>query len=74
MESQRVTELRWDVIKDVLRYRRAARDWTKQGFIRIAENGDPLWKLHRGGWMNRHIIEARVAPGGKELWIKVEGK
>ena len=65
-------ETRAQFIVRALKYRRTTQAWVKEGFVRIAEDGDPLWRLHRGNWIYRKIIEARVAPGGKEVWIKVE--
>lgn len=49
--------------------------WLEEGFIPIQENGDPLWKFYRGDWAtwNPHrIVDVRIAPNGKEVWIKVE--
>ncbi len=57
--------------KRVRKYRETVNNWIAEGFINVSENGDPLWKFQRGGWTNREIIEVRIAPGGKELWIKV---
>lgn len=54
-------------------YRRFAKAALDDGFIKIAENGDPLWQFHRGAWGKRRIVATRIAPGGHEVWIKVEG-
>jgi hypothetical protein len=54
-----------------LAWRRTTRKWTAEGFVRVHENGDPLWRFHRGDWIGRRIEEARVSPNGIELWIKV---
>ena len=62
-----------DVSKRAFDYRRFARAALDDGFIPIAENGDPLWKFHRGAWGRRRIVATRIAPGGHEVWIKVEG-
>lgn len=56
----------------VLAYRKAARDWTRDGFVPVLESGDPLWQFHRGAWINKHITDVRIAPGGHELWIKTD--
>lgn len=54
-------------------YRRFCKAALDDGFIPISENGDPLWKFHRGAWFRRKIVATRIAPGGQEVWIKVEG-
>lgn len=62
-----------DASRHALAYRRFSKAALDDGFVPIAENGDPLWKFHRGGWGRRRIVAARIAPGGHEVWIKVEG-
>ena len=52
-------------------YRRFCRQAQRDGFVAVAENGHPLGTLIRGGWWRRHIVDVRIAPGGKELWIKI---
>jgi hypothetical protein len=42
-----------------------------EGYIEVAENGDPLWKLHRGGWWRHRIVDAKVGPDGQSVFIKV---
>ena len=63
-----------DAARHAHAYRRFCRQALDDGFERVSENGDPLWKFHRGAWVDRRIVDVRVAPGGKELWIKVEGE
>ena len=63
-----------DVSKRAFDYRRFARAALDDGFIPISENGDPLWKFIRGAWGRRRIVATRIAPGGHEVWIKVEGE
>ena len=63
-----------DASKRAFAYRRFARAALDDGFIPISENGDPLWKFHRGAWGRRRITATRIAPGGHEVWIKVEGE
>lgn len=65
-ERTRVT----DATHEALAHRRFARQALDDGFEPISENGSPLWRFHRGAWINRQIVEARVAPGGVEAWIK----
>ena len=62
-----------DAAKAAFAYRRFARAALDDGFIPISENGDPLWKFIRGAWGKRRIVATRIAPGGHEVWIKVEG-
>lgn len=57
--------------RDILAYRRAIKRFEDRGYIRVAENGDPLWKLHRGNWVGKKITDVLIAPGGIELWIKI---
>jgi hypothetical protein len=55
-------------------YRRFAKAALDDGFIKISENGDPLWRFIRGLWGERRITATRISPEGHEVWIKVEGK
>jgi hypothetical protein len=65
-----------DLTRSALTRRRTERDWTREGYIKVSERGDPLWKFQRGDWAhhwNPHrIADVRIAPSGTELWIKVE--
>jgi hypothetical protein len=61
-----------DAARHVHAYRRFCKAALDDGFERVSENGDPLWKFHRGAWTNREIVEVRIAPGGIELWIRHE--
>ena len=63
-----------DATQRAFAYRRFARAALDDGFIPISENGDPLWKFIRGAWGRRRIVATRIAPGGHEVWIKVEGE
>lgn len=63
-----------DASRHAFAYRRFARAALDDGFIPISENGDPLWRFIRGGWGRRRIVQTRIAPGGHEVWIKVEGE
>jgi len=40
-------------------------------YIKVEENGDPLWKFHRGSWQSRRIIDAKIGPDEQSLYIKV---
>ena len=62
-----------DASRQAFADRRFAKAALDDGFMPVAENGDPLWRFIRGGWGKRRITAARIAPGGHEVWIKVEG-
>ena len=59
--------------RKALEYRRAVKLLGEHGYIRISENGDPLWRFYRGSWDRKKIVDVKIAPGGQELWIKVDG-
>ena len=44
-----------------------------EDWIKVHEDGDPLWKLHRGEWAIKglKIIDVKIDENGKTLWIKV---
>jgi hypothetical protein len=42
------------------------------GWEMVGENGGLLWQLHRGGRTRSVITDVRIAPGGKELLVKIE--
>jgi hypothetical protein len=63
-----------DASKHAFAYRRFCKAALDDGFAPIAENGDPLWKFHRGAWGRRRIVATRISPDGHEVWIKVEGE
>lgn len=60
-----------DLTRRAMKYRKGNASLSAEGFIRISEHGDPLWKFQRGGWASRIITDVRIGPDGKELWIKV---
>ena len=62
-----------DASRAAFAYRRFARAALDDGYVPIAENGDPLWRFIRGGWGRRRITATRISPDGHEIWIKVEG-
>jgi hypothetical protein len=61
-----------DVTHRSLRGMRFRREMSRKGYERLAENGSPLWELHRGFRTDHKIVDAVVAPCGKEIWIKIE--
>ena len=59
--------------KEILDYRRTVKRWKAEGYEEIAENGSPLWEIHRGLRRYDHVIkDARIAPGGKSVFVKIE--
>lgn len=58
--------------KRILHYRRITKKWAAEGFEDLGENGGKLWEIYRGGRKGQHITEARVAPDGMSVWVKVE--
>lgn len=44
-----------------------------EGWIEVRENGDPLWRLHRGDWEQQglRITDTKVGADGKTIYIKV---
>ena len=58
--------------RQLLTYRRFDRRMRENGFVEISENGDPLWKFHRGAWHHERIAEAAVHPDGHRVFIKLE--
>lgn len=62
-----------ELTRGALAHRRFAKRAAAEGFERVSENGDPLWRFHRGNWTSQRITDVRIAPGGKELWIRKGG-
>ncbi len=60
-----------DFVRRALPERRFWRAMERSGYERIEENGHPLWQLARGGRTDCRIMDARVSPGGRSVWIKI---
>lgn len=56
----------------MLSVRRFEKKAASDGFVKIKENGTPLFKLHRGDWIDHKIVEAIISPNGRDVWIRVE--
>lgn len=63
-----------DFTTTVLAQRRFERACAIADYVRVHEDGDPLWRFIRGGWTGRRIEDVRIAPNGYELWIKVSAE
>lgn len=58
--------------KLMLHYRRITRRWIAEGFEDFGERGGKLWEIYRGGRRGKHITDARVAPDGMSVYVKIE--
>lgn len=56
--------------RDALRCRRERRRLEAEGFEEVGERGGNLWQLHRGSRQDHVIVDVRIAPEGKSLFIK----
>lgn len=59
-----------DMSREILRIRKQRKALQDDGFEEIGENGFPLGQLNRGGRWSEKIIEVRIGPCGKTVWIK----
>ena len=55
-----------------LHYRRTTKLWIAEGFEEIGEGGGNLWEIYRGYRHGQTIQEARVAPGGMSVFVRIE--
>ena len=60
------------VTLDMLHVRRGRKQLVEEGFEMIHENGDPLWELQRGGRTRCRIVDTRIDPDGRTVWVKIE--
>lgn len=46
---------------------------TADGWLRIQEGQNDLWRFQRGDWCftKKRIVDVRIALDGTSLWIKV---
>lgn len=61
-----------DRTRRVLYYRRITKRWVADGFEDLGERGGRLWEIYRGARQGQHIAEARVAPDGMSVYVKIE--
>lgn len=55
----------------ILAYRRTVRDWKREGYEEVSEDGAPLWELHRGPRQGHIIKDVRIAPGAQGLFVLI---
>lgn len=60
------------ITRNALQYRRFKRDMLRAGYEEIGEHGGPLWELCRGARIRHRITDAKVAPNGKSVFVKIE--
>lgn len=60
-----------DRTRRALAYRRTVRQWRKDGYEEVGENGGNLWQIYRGHRVGKKIIDARVAPHGMSVFVKI---
>lgn len=60
-----------DRTRRVLHYRRTVKAWLAEGFEEVGESGGNLWQIYRGCRQGQIIHEARIAPDGMSLFIRV---
>lgn len=60
--------------KRVLNYRRTVKKWQAEGFEDLGESGGRLWEIYRGARAGQKITEARVAPDGMSVFVKIEAR
>jgi len=58
--------------RDALNYRRTTKKWEAEGFEDLGESGGKLGEIYRGGRYTQRITEARIAPDGMSVWVKIE--
>lgn len=63
----KVTEL----TRRALNYRRTVKKWLTEGYEEIGERGGKLWEVYRGCRRGQIIKDARIAPDGKSLFVKI---
>jgi hypothetical protein len=57
--------------KERLNVRRGEKNLRDDGYVEIAEQGDPLWRLHRSFEAGHlFIADAKVGPDRKRVFIK----
>ena len=60
-----------DRTRKVLYYRRTVRQWKAEGFEEIGECGGNLWEIYRGARCGQTIREARIAPDGMSVFVRI---
>jgi hypothetical protein len=60
-----------ELTRKALRYRRFVKKWEAEGYEEVGEGGGRLWELYRGGRTRQQILDVKIAPGGKKLFVKI---
>lgn len=60
-----------DRTREILKYRRHARDMKKASWEPVGCSGGMLWEINRGGRQDQKILESQVSLSGKFLWVKI---
>jgi len=60
-----------ELTKQILNYRRTVKRWKSEGFEDLGERGGSLWEIYRGGRRGQVIHEARIAPDGMSVFVRV---
>lgn len=63
-----------DWTKRVMAYRKMRRDLLAKGWEEVGECGGALWELYRGSRTHARIVDVRIAPDGKSLFVNIEPK
>jgi len=63
-----------DFTKKALANRRFSRDMKKLGYEEISCSAGigSLWELDRGYRYNHRIVDCKIAPSGKSIWVKAK--
>ena len=61
-----------DLTRRAHAYRKMARDLLGKGWEEVGEGGGKLWELYRGYRTDYRIVDVKIAPGGKSLFVKIE--
>lgn len=55
-----------------LAYVRMYHDLIPKGWEEVGERGGKLWEMYRGYRTDQCIVDVKIAPGGKSLFVKIE--
>jgi len=61
-----------DLTRQTLSRRRTVKDWLREGFEEVNESGGKLWQLKRGARQNQKIIDVRISPDGKSVFVRIK--
>lgn len=58
-------------VYEILFYRRTVKRWRAEGFEDLGERGGMLWEIYRGRRVGQIIKEARIAPDGMSVFVRI---